>query len=119
MTTLDTRMPVAARLARTPRCHRPPIARAAFVESSALMPGAPPREDALAAMVVRSTVTPRLIAARALHEVHAALADPSRPGALDGAATQPKSFPLREKCGLFLSVCTVLISVQFLLPRTL
>ena len=123
MSALESRMPVAARLARTQRCHcNRAFARTAFIDTStSLMPTAPLQGRAdtkLNDMVATKTVTPRYIAALTLHQLHANLANPNVNSA-ESNSPKHKSFPLREKCGLFLSVCTVLISVQVLLPRTL
>ena len=128
--TLNARIPAAARRARTPRCHRPALARAAFVaDSSTIMPNTmmptpplqQPNDAELAYMVVKTITTPALIAPRTLHEVHADLvaARNEKAPAHDGLGPRNRIFPLREKCGIFLSFCTALLSVQILVPRFL
>jgi len=66
-----------------------------------------------------TAVTPSFVAGRTLDEL---LAPPPMPNATSASpplTQEGRMLPAREKFGLFLSVCTVLVSVQVLLPRTL
>lgn len=113
----------------SPRCGLRVGVCAAFVDTQSIpWDGSSLRSRVIRDMVVPTGAgnplpnTPSALCAYTLPDIHTALTSGegeqqelvARPGSTGGYM-----FPTREKLGLLLSACTLLVSVQVLLPRTL
>jgi hypothetical protein len=97
--------------------------RAAFVDSAPAARPPPPTPDAhTVPPTARYTFTPPSAATPPLHATEAAAGSPAPRAPRrndDDGARRPGSIPLQDKMGLLLSLCSVLVSVQVLMPRVL